>query len=439
MTKNQKLHDDVDLHTIADKTHGYVGADLKSLTMKAAIGTIRRCAVGIVDLNAEDISAEFMDSLRVTMYDFNEALKVTGTSITRDVVVETPQVTFEDIGGLEDVKQELQEMIMHPVQWSEMYEQQNMEAPKGVLLYGPPGCGKTLMAKAMANQCEANFISIKGPQLLTKWFGESEGNVREMFEKARQSAPCVIFFDELDSIAKARGGSHDGGGSDRVVNAMLVEMDGMQKRSDVFVVGATNRPLLLDTAIMRTGRLDQLIYIPMPDAEARYSVLKARLRKSKVDERIDLRKIAYSMEGYSGADLAGMCQMAVKINVRRRIAVMESTMAKVQADYEAENPDGKPLTREEIKAKALEITGDNFPITLSDMLRAKKATRRSISGSELAKYRLMKTNLQAQLGMQENNAGLTVGGQLTTEELREFEKAYAAEEVDDGDDPYADE
>merc|ERR1712125_92305 len=223
-----------------------------------------------------------LDSMAVNMDHFRHALGVSNPSSLRETVVEVPNVNWDDIGGLEDVKRDLKELVQYPVEHPEKFEKFGMSPSKGVLFYGPPGCGKTLLAKAIANECQANFISVKGPELLTMWFGESESNVRDIFDKARAAAPCVLFFDELDSIAKSRGGSAgDGGGAaDRVINQVLTEMDGVGAKKNVFIIGATNRPDIIDGAIMRPGRLDQLIYIPLPDEASRTSILKANLRKS---------------------------------------------------------------------------------------------------------------------------------------------------------------
>lgn len=229
-----KLADDVDLEQVANETHGHVGADLAALCSEAALQAIRK-KMDLIDLEDETIDAEVMNSLAVTMDDFRWALSQSNPSALRETVVEVPQVTWEDIGGLEDVKRELQELVQYPVEHPDKFLKFGMTPSKGVLFYGPPGCGKTLLAKAIANECQANFISIKGPELLTMWFGESEANVREIFDKARQAAPCVLFFDELDSIAKARGGNiGDGGGAaDRVINQILTEMDGMSTKKCV--------------------------------------------------------------------------------------------------------------------------------------------------------------------------------------------------------------
>merc|ERR1712227_422480 len=282
-TKNMKLADDVDLEQIASETHGHVGADLAALCSEAALQQIRG-KIDLIDLEEETIDAEVMDSLAVTNEDFKFALGASNPSALRETVVEVPNVSWTDIGGLESVKRELQELVQYPVEHPEKFLKFGMNPSKGVLFYGPPGCGKTLLAKAIANECQANFISIKGPELLTMWFGESEANVREVFDKARQAAPCVLFFDELDSIAKARGGSTggDAGASDRVINQVLTEMDGMGSKKNVFIIGATNRPDIIAPAVMRPGRLDQLMYIPLPDEGSRMAILKSNLRKSPV-------------------------------------------------------------------------------------------------------------------------------------------------------------
>merc|ERR1712176_818556 len=288
-TKNMKLADDVDLEQVASETHGHVGADLAALCSEAALQQIRG-KMDLIDLEEETIDAEVMDSLAVTNEDFKFAMAQSNPSALRETVVEVPNVSWNDIGGLESVKRELQELVQYPVEHPEKFLKFGMNPSKGVLFYGPPGCGKTLLAKAIANECQANFISIKGPELLTMWFGESEANVREVFDKARQAAPCVLFFDELDSIAKARGGTSGdaGGAADRVINQLLTEMDGMGSKKNVFIIGATNRPDIIDPAVMRPGRLDQLMYIPLPDEGSRLAIFKANLRKSPLSPEVDL-------------------------------------------------------------------------------------------------------------------------------------------------------
>ena len=258
-TKNMKLSDDVDLEQIASETHGYVGSDIASLCSEAAMQQIRE-KMDLIDLDEDTIDAEVLDSLGVTMENFRFALGSSNPSALREVAtVQVPDVKWDDIGGLEKVKTELIETVSYPVAYADKFIKFGMSPSKGVLFYGPPGTGKTLLAKAIANECQANFISIKGPELLSMWFGESESNIRDIFDKARAAAPCVVFLDELDSIAKSRGGSMGdaGGASDRVVNQLLTEMDGMGTKKNVFVIGATNRPDQIDSALMRPGRLDQ--------------------------------------------------------------------------------------------------------------------------------------------------------------------------------------
>merc|ERR1740129_511275 len=272
-TRNMKLGDDVDLEQAAAETHGHVGADLAALCSEAAIQQIRE-KMDLIDLEDDTIDAEVLDSLAVTMENFRFAMGKSTPSALRETVVEVPNVTWDDIGGLEGVKRELQELVQYPVEHPEKFLKFGMQPSRGVLFYGPPGCGKTLLAKAIANECQANFFSVKGPDLLTMWFGESEANVRDIFDKARSAAPCVLFFDELDSIAKSRGSGASGGesGADRVINQVLTEMDGMGAKKNVFIIGATNRPDIIDGAILRPGRLDQLIYIPLPDEDSRKSI-----------------------------------------------------------------------------------------------------------------------------------------------------------------------
>jgi transitional endoplasmic reticulum ATPase len=256
-TKNMKLAEDVDLSDIAKSTHGFVGADLAALCTEAALQCIRE-KMDIIDIEDETIDAEILDAMAVTNEHFRFAQGQTNPSSLRETVVEVPDVTWDDIGGLEDVKKNLQEMILYPIEHPDKFHKFGMSPSKGVLFYGPPGCGKTLLAKAVAHECSSNFISIKGPELLTMWFGESEANVREVFDKARGASPCVLFFDELDSVGTARGSSQGdaGGAGDRVLNQLLTEMDGVGVKKNLFFIGATNRPDILDEALIRPGRLD---------------------------------------------------------------------------------------------------------------------------------------------------------------------------------------
>jgi len=386
-TKNMKLADDVELEQVASETHGHVGADLAALCSEAALQQIRG-KMDLIDMEEESIDAEVMDNLAVTMEDFRFAMGASNPSALRETVVEVPTVSWNDIGGLEKVKTELQELVQYPVEHPEKFLKFGMTPSKGVLFYGPPGCGKTLLAKAIANECQANFISIKGPEMLTMWFGESEANVREVFDKARQAAPCVLFFDELDSIAKSRGGSvgDAGGAGDRVINQILTEMDGMNSKKNVFIIGATNRPDIIDSAILRPGRLDQLIYIPLPDDASRIQILKANLRKSPIAKDVDLNKMAAATKGFSGADLTEICQRACKLAIR------ESIEKDIQKTRErGANSNAMDMDEEEEDDPVPEIRRDHFE-------EAMRYARRSVSDKDIRKYESFAQTLQQSRG-----------------------------------------
>ncbi|GLT56821.1 hypothetical protein SLA2020_298370 [Shorea laevis] len=380
-TKNMKLSDNVDLERIAKDTHGYVGADLAALCTEAALQCIRE-KMDLVDLGDKSIDAEILNSMAVTNEHFQTALATSNPSALRETVVEVPNVTWEDIGGLENVKRELQETVQYPVEHPEKFEKFGMSPSKGVLFYGPPGCGKTLLAKAIANECQANFISFKGPELLTMWFGESEANVREIFDKARQSAPCVLFFDDLDSVATQRGGKA-GGAADRVLNQLLTEMDGMNPKKTVFIIGATNRPDIIDPALLRPGRLDQLIYVPVPDEESRYQIFKSCLRKSPVAKDIDLRVLAQSTQGSSGADITEICQRACKYAIRENI----------EKDIEKER-----RRRENPQAMDEHVEGEVAEIKAAHFEESMKYARRSVGDADICKYQAFAQTSQLSKG-----------------------------------------
>ncbi|KAL1323363.1 cell division cycle protein 48 homolog isoform X2 [Arachis hypogaea] len=384
-TKNMKLSDNVDLERVARDTHGYVGADLAALCTEAALQCIRE-KMDVIDLEDESIDAEILNSMAVTNEHFQTALTSSNPSALRETVVEVPNVSWDDIGGLENVKRELQETVQYPVEHPEKFEKFGMSPSKGVLFYGPPGCGKTLLAKAIANECQANFISVKGPELLTMWFGESEANVREIFDKARQSAPCVLFFDELDSIATQRGGSRgDSGGADRVLNQLLTEMDGMSVKKTVFIIGATNRPDIIDPALLRPRRLDQLIYIPLPDESSRLQIFKACLRKSPISKDVDLSALARYTHGFSGADITEICQRACKYAIREDIEKdIEMERRKI------ESPEAMEEDNEDTDVVA-EIKPSHFEESM-------KFARRSVSDADIRKYQLFAQTLQQSRG-----------------------------------------
>lgn len=376
-----KLADDVDPQDIAKNTHGFVGSDIASLCTEAAMQCIRE-KINMIDIEDDTIDADLLASMAVNQSHFKYALSQANPSSLRECVVEVPDVSWNDIGGLEPVKAELRELVQYPVEHPEKFEKFGLSPSHGVLLYGPPGCGKTLLAKAVANECQANFLSIKGPELLTMWFGESEANVREVFEKARNAAPCVLFFDELDSIAQTRGNhAGDSGGADRVMNQILTEMDGMQAKKNVFVIGATNRPDIIDPALMRPGRLDQLCYIPMPDLESRKSIFKANLRKSPLNKDVDIDYLAEHTEKFSGADISEICQRACKYAIHESIE--------------------KEIAREKAReAAGITTTDDDFDPVPELLPRhfemAMREARRSVSDSDLLKYGSYANNLQQQ-------------------------------------------
>lgn len=382
-TKNMKLDEDVNLEAIARDTHGYVGADLAALCTEAALQCIRE-KMDVIDLEDENIDAEVLNSMAVTQDHFKTALGMSNPSALRETVVEVPNVTWDDIGGLENTKRELQELIQYPVEHPDKFEKFGMSPSKGVLFYGPPGCGKTLLAKAIANECQANFISVKGPELLTMWFGESEANVREIFDKARGSAPCVLFFDELDSIAVQRGSSAGdaGGAADRVLNQLLTEMDGMNSKKTVFIIGATNRPDIIDPALLRPGRLDQLIYIPLPDDGSRRQIFKAALRKSPIAPDVDFDLLVKYTHGFSGADMTEICQRACKCAIRESIEKDSERERR-----RAENPD------------LMEDDADEVPcITKAHFEEAMRYARRSVSDADIRKYQAFAQTLQQSRG-----------------------------------------
>ncbi|WP_165693599.1 MULTISPECIES: CDC48 family AAA ATPase [Archaeoglobus] len=306
------------LRSLADQTHGFVGADIEALCKEAAMKALRRYLPQI-DLNEDEIPIELLESIRVTWDDFMDALREIEPSAMREVFVEIPKVTWNDVGGLEDVKREIIEAVEWPLKYPEKFKKFGIKPPKGVLLYGPPGTGKTLIAKAVANESEANFISIKGGQILSKWLGESEKAVRKIFRKARQVAPCIIFFDEIDAIAQMRGIDEGSRAVERVLNQLLTEMDGLEELHGVVVIGATNRPDILDPALLRPGRFDRMVYVRPPDKKSRLAIFKIHTRDMPLSEDVDLEELADLTEGYVGADIEAICREAVMLAIRENI------------------------------------------------------------------------------------------------------------------------
>ena len=321
-TRNMPLSEDVDLDKIANTTHGFVGADLESLCKEAAMRVVRRILPEIQ--NDEEIPKEVLEKIVVSEDDFKNAQKEIQPSALREVLVQIPDVKWNDIGGLDDVKQELKEAVEWPLKHPETFKRLGIRPPKGTLLYGIPGTGKTLLAKAVASESEANFISVKGPELLSKWVGESEKGVREVFRKAKQAAPTVIFFDEIDAIASERSGNDtDSGVTKRVVNQLLTEMDGLEELEDVAIIAATNRPDMLDAGLMRPGRFDRHIEVGKPDEEARESIFKVHTKDMPLASDVDLKKLAKSSEGYVGADIEAICREAAMLALRDNLEVKE--------------------------------------------------------------------------------------------------------------------
>ncbi|MBI4199258.1 MAG: CDC48 family AAA ATPase [Chloroflexi bacterium] len=321
-TRGMPLAPDVSLPWLAEHTHGFVGADLEALCREAAMITLRKLLPRI-QLGAEYIPDELLAALQITMDDFQEALKEVEPSALREVFTEVPDVRWEDVGGLEEAKRVLQETIEWPLKHPDLFRQARTDPPRGVLLTGPPGTGKTLLAKVVASQCGVNFISVKGPALLSKWVGESEKGVREVFRKARQASPCIVFFDELESLVPARGAGADAV-TDRVISQFLTELDGMEELKGVTVLAATNRPDLLDAALLRPGRFDLQVDLPVPDTEARRQILGIHTREKPLAMDVDLDALARATEGRTGSHIAALCQQASLLAIREWVAQGET-------------------------------------------------------------------------------------------------------------------
>ncbi len=311
-TRNMPLDSDVNQEKIASVTHGFVGADLEYLCKEAAMKCLRRL---LPELNLEDekINPDVLNKLIVTMSDFDNAIKEVMPSAMREVYLESPDVKWSDIGGLDEVKRELQEAVEWPLRYPDLYTKLGHSIPKGILMHGPSGTGKTMLAKAVATESEANFISVKGPELLSKWIGESERGVREIFRRARQAAPCVVFFDEVDSIAPVRGMEGVNAGTERMVSQLLTEMDGIQELTGVVIIAATNRLDMIDTALLRPGRFDKIVFVPKPDLGTRLKILEIYAKEKPITSEVNLQRIAELTDGFSGADMSAVANTAVSL------------------------------------------------------------------------------------------------------------------------------
>ncbi|MCI2415269.1 MAG: CDC48 family AAA ATPase [Candidatus Aramenus sp.] len=409
-TRNMPLAEDVNLDAIAEMTNGYTGADLAALTKEAAMSALRkflRTNAGKINLDAGQIPPETLKELKVSMNDFLEAMKVVQPTLLREVYVEVPSVHWSDIGGLDQVKQQLREAVEWPMKYPGMFERTGIRPPKGILLFGPPGTGKTMLAKAVATESGANFIAVKGPEVLSKWVGESEKAIREIFKRARQTAPTVVFFDEIDAIAPMRGFSHDSGVTERIVNQMLAEMDGITQLSKVVVIAATNRPDILDPALLRPGRFDRLIYVPPPDKEARKEILFIHMRsvpvegtsqcieaaskecsdemcKDKEIKRCIAEALAEKTEGYTGADLEAVVREATMIMLRR-VSYECDAKAKAECKNDAVCHD---------KQMKECMNNVNAKVTMKDFEDALKVVGPSLTKADIQRYERMANELK---------------------------------------------
>jgi transitional endoplasmic reticulum ATPase len=362
-TRGMPLHE-VDLDQFAEVTHGFVGADLSSLAKEAAMNVIRNKLPGLkLGGDDEPIPQEVLEKLVITSDDFKEALKVVRPSALREVLIEVPNTKWTDVGGLDKVKQEIKETVEWPLTQKASFTRLGIKPPKGVLLYGPPGTGKTLLAKAVATEAQSNFIVVKGPELLSKWVGESEKAVRKIFEKARQTAPTIIFFDEIDSMAPKRGGQSDSEVTARVVNQLLTEIDGLQELNDIVIIGATNRPDILDSALLRPGRFDRIVMVGSPDAASRKNIFAIHTKNMPLGADYDVDALVAKTEGYVGADIESVCREAAILALR-------------------DNPDVTHVTQEYF-LKAIEKVGPSTSKDIEQMYVELEKTFRQQRANEM--------------------------------------------------------
>ncbi len=355
-TRGMPLSEDFDLNYFADITHGFVGADLAALSRESAMKSLRRYLPEI-DLE-KPIPAEVLEKMKVTSDDFKNAYKEIEPSSLREVLIEVPKVTWEDVGGLEEVKRSLKEVVELPIQNPESFKRMGIKVPRGVLLFGPPGTGKTLLAKAVANESQANYISIKGPEILSKWVGESEKAVREIFKKAKQASPSIVFLDEIDAIAPRRGyAASDSHVTERLVNQLLTSIDGLETLEGVVVIAATNRPDIVDPALLRAGRFDRHVLIPAPDRDARLQILKIHTRDMPLGDDVDLEALADQLEGYVGADIESLCREAGIMALRDNIDIDKVTKKHFEKALEKARPSVDEETIKFYEAIGRELEG----------------------------------------------------------------------------------
>jgi len=345
-TRGMPLEDDVNLNELSDTTHGFVGADLAALCREAAMNALRRVLPDI-DLEQQTIPPEILGKLFVTKDDFMEALKSISPSALREVFIEVPDIHWEDIGGLENLKETLIEAVEWPLTHTADFKRIGIQPSKGILLFGPPGTGKTMLSKAVATESKANFISVKGSEILSKWFGESERKIAEIFKKAKQASPCIIFFDEIDAIAPTRGSTAgEPRVVERMVNTLLSEMDGLEELRGVVVIGATNRPDLMDPALLRPGRFDEVVLVPPPDEKARLDILKVHVKNMALDGDVKLKELAKKTKGYSGADIEALCRKSGMIALHEDINISKISLKHFYEALRKINPSTTPRTKE---------------------------------------------------------------------------------------------
>jgi transitional endoplasmic reticulum ATPase len=360
-TRNMPLTKDVKLESYAEITHGFVGADLESLAKEAAMIVLRKILPKLKLKENQEIPKEVLEQLRINDSDFRDALKMVRPSAMREVLVETPNIKWEDVGGLESVEQELKEAVEWPMKFPQSFTRLGIRPPRGILLYGPPGTGKTLLAKAVAKESQANFIQVKGPELLSMWVGKSEEGVRKVFERARQVAPCIIFFDEIDALASRRGVDAGSKVHDQVLNQILAEMDGLEELNNVIVIGATNRPDMLDSALLRPGRFDRIVLVNVPDKKGRLEIFKIHTKNMPLTKDVDFEELAEKTEGYVGADIESLAREAAMLALRKNM------------DAKEVNKKHFELAMAKVKASVNKEAADHYKRVESEYLRSAKA------------------------------------------------------------------